>query len=193
MCAGGLPCRVITIEPVELPAGGVLLRPPRAADAPAVLALARDPEVRQWNPRCRIPDEAAAIADCVAGADWSAGHTATFSVVDRESGRYAGTVALHDIDVHDANARIGYRVAPWTRGRGVATSAVRAVAEWAFTRLGLARIGLTHAVGNAGSCRVAQRAGFAVEGLMRSSKRFGDGLLHDEHLHARLATDGAAP
>jgi RimJ/RimL family protein N-acetyltransferase len=42
-------------------------------------------------------------------------------------------------------------------------------------------------VENVGSCRVAQRAGFGLEGVMRSSKRFGDGRLHDEHLHAILA------
>ena len=44
-------------------------------------------------------------------------------------------------------------------------------------------------VDNPASCRVATRAGFALEGTHRSSFRYGDGRLHDEHSHARLAAD----
>ncbi len=177
------------IESVRLGAAGMSLRPPDVADAPAVLLLAQDPDVLMWNPRCRLPDRAAAVADCVSGADWSDGTHATFSIIDDATGAYAGTIALHHIDHDDAQARIGYRVAPWTRGRGVATGSVRAVSQWAFEALRLRRIVLTHAVENTASCRVAHHAGFALEGVMRSSKRFGDGLLHDEHLHALLAAD----
>ena len=46
-----------------------------------------------------------------------------------------------------------------------------------------------HAVENEASCRVAQKAGFALEGITRKSWRYADGNLHDEHLHARLRTD----
>ncbi|GIF98848.1 GNAT family N-acetyltransferase [Catellatospora citrea] len=177
------------IAAVELRAAGTRLRPPEVADAPAVLLLAQDPDVRMWNPRCSIPDLPAAVADCVTGADWSDGAQATFSIIDDATAAYAGTIALHHIDHDNAQARIGYRIAPWTRGRGVATGSVRAVSQWAFTTLRLHRIVLTHAVGNTASCHVAHKAGFALEGVMRASKRFGDGLLHDEHLHARLAAD----
>ncbi|WP_306215172.1 GNAT family N-acetyltransferase [Actinoplanes sp. RD1] len=169
------------MTPVELPVPGALLRPPRVTDAAAVLALAQDPDVRMWNPRCRIPDEAAAVATCLSDADWTSG--ATFSVIDEATGAYAGTVALHDID--NGQAHIGYRVAPWTRGRGLATACVRTVAAWAGTELGLRRILLTHAVENVASCRVAGKAGFGLNGISRASKRFGDGLLHDEHVHVR--------
>ncbi|WP_223884412.1 GNAT family N-acetyltransferase [Micromonospora craniellae] len=42
---------------------------------------------------------------------------------------------------------------------------------------------------NPASCRVAERAGYPVEGTLRESHRYGDGRRYDEHLHARLATD----
>ncbi|WP_305786088.1 GNAT family N-acetyltransferase [Symbioplanes lichenis] len=158
------------------------LRPPHVDDAPAVLALARDPDVRLWNPRCRIPDEPAAVAACLADADWTTG--ATFSILDEATGTYAGTIALHDIDPGRAQAHIGYRIAPWTRERGLATACVRTVAGWASAKLGMRRIVLTHAVENIASCRVAEKAGFALTGTTPASKRFGDGLLHDEHVHA---------
>lgn len=177
------------IEPVELVAGRFHLRPPRISEAQDVLELALDSEVRMWNPRCRITDLPEAVANCLARADWSDGSRATFSIMETDTERYAGNIALHGIDRVNAQAYVGYRIAPWTRGRGVATKSLSAVAAWAFGELRLERIVLTHGVENEASCRVAQKSGFSLEVVMRSAKRFGDGRLHDEHLHALLASD----
>ena len=42
---------------------------------------------------------------------------------------------------------------------------------------------------NPGSCRVAERAGYLLEGTLRDSHRYGDGRRYDEHVHGRLTTD----
>ncbi len=182
----------MTPEPVTLTVGAFLLRPPDVAEHRAVLELGLDPDVRLWNPRCRITDEAGAIQDCRTGADWSDGSHATFSIIHRDSGRYAGNIALHGIDKEAAQAKIGYRIAPWARGQGLATQAVDTVAAWALTERSLCHILLTHAVENTGSCRVAEKSGFRLEKHLPANKRFGDGLVHDEHLHIRDAAEEAA-
>ncbi|MFJ9613693.1 GNAT family N-acetyltransferase [Streptomyces noursei] len=182
----------VPLRPVVLTAGDLLLRPPSVDESSAVLELGLDSDVRMWNPRCRITDEASAIEDCLAGADWSDGSHATFSIVHGPDGRYAGNIALHGIDHVNAQAKVGYRIARWTRGQGVATAAVRSVADWALSELGLNRIVLTHGVENTASCRVAHKAGFDLEGTMRMAKRFGDGRLHDEHLHALISRSAAS-
>jgi RimJ/RimL family protein N-acetyltransferase len=46
-----------------------------------------------------------------------------------------------------------------------------------------------HAVGNEASARIAEKAGFMLEGRMRRSYRHGDGERHDELLWARLRDD----
>jgi RimJ/RimL family protein N-acetyltransferase len=176
--------------PVILPVGDVVLRPPSIAEHCAVLELGLDPDVRLWNPRCQITDEASAIQDCLTGADWSDGSHATFSIIHGETGRYAGNIALHGIDAETAQAKIGYRIAPWTRGQGVATQAVEGLAAWAFTQLSLRRIVLTHATENTASCRVAHKTRFRLERILPAHKRFGDGLVYDEHLHIRDAECG---
>lgn len=89
------------------------------------------------------------------------------------------------LDPDSGEARIGYRVARWTRGQGAATHAVNAVADWASQQRALRRILLTHAVENTASCRVAEKGGFRLERLLPANKVFGDGLVHDEHLHVR--------
>jgi len=168
-------------------AGPLVLRAPSAEDAADVLALLHDPEVLRWNAVPDVVDVPTAAEWCARSADWSAGDHATFAVL--ESGRLVGTVSVHQIDHVQGTAEIGYRVAPWARGRGVATLALGAAASWALGEEGLVRVQLYHAAGNPASCRVAEKCGFRYEGTLRSSFVYGDGRRHDEHLHARLATD----
>ena len=67
----------------------------------------------------------------------------------------------------NASAEIGYWVAPEARGRGVAPTAVRAVCRWAFSTKGLELIEWRAEVGNEASRRVAEKAGFRMEGELR--------------------------
>jgi RimJ/RimL family protein N-acetyltransferase len=106
-----------------------------------------------------------------------------------EDDRLVGSVSLHKIDVEQADVEVGYWVAPWARRKGYATRAVLAASQFAFTRLAMHRIHLYHSAGNPGSCAVARGAGFLHEGTLRQSFRYSDGAYHDEHLHARLASD----
>ncbi len=179
----------LAIDPVRLTVGRLVLRPPEEGDAVDALAMVRDPESALWNPAPGVVDVATARDWCARLADWSDGDHATFSVLDAGTGRLLGNVSLHKVDRDRSIAEMGYRVGPWARGGGVATTAVRAVTDWAFTRLGLRRVQLYHAVANAASCRVAVKAGYLDEGTLRSAAEYGDGLRYDEHLHGRLAKD----
>ena len=80
-----------------------------------------------------------------------------------------GNVSLFAIDTDDRVAKIGYRVLPSARGRGVARQMVDAVTRWAFESRGLMRVQLEHSVHNPASCRVAEAAGFVLEGTTRSA------------------------
>lgn len=171
---------------MELSVGRWVLRRPRPAEALEALALLQDPEVALWNPAPVVLDLDGARAWCERGADWSSSHS-TFSVVDPAGGRLLGNVSLFAIDSEHLTASIGYRVVPDVRRRGVATAAVSAVAAWALGPRGLARVSLQHATANVASCRVAEKAGFELEGTMRSASVYGDGRRHDDHLHARVA------
>ncbi|MEH1017055.1 GNAT family N-acetyltransferase [Micromonospora sp. CPCC 206060] len=173
--------------PVELSRAKLLLRPWRVDDAHAVLAALRDPEIAQWNPSPGGTDLPGALDWIRRRADWSDGDHASFAVCRPEDGLLLGSVSLHRI--HAGDASIGYWTVPAARGQAVATRAVQVVTAWAFPQFGLHRIELCHAVPNAASCRVAERAGYPAEGTLRESYRYGDGRRYDEHLHARLVTD----
>ena len=176
-------------EPVEIAAGRLQLRPWESIDAPALLIAAQDPDIRLWNPAAEVVDLGTARAWCAARADWSGGDHASWAVKEPTTGALLGSVSLYHLDAANLSGQVGYWVLPQARGHGVATGAVSAAAGFAFGALGLVRLELFHAVENPSSCRVAEAAGLRLEGVHRSSYRYGDGLLHDEHCHARLADD----
>jgi RimJ/RimL family protein N-acetyltransferase len=174
----------------RLETAGLILRPPAEEDAPEAFTLLNDAQVRRWNPARECPDVATAEAWCRDGADWSDGTHATWHALDRRSLRMVGNVSLFAIDTDDRVAKIGYRVLPAARGRGVARAMVDVVTRWAFESRGLMRVQLEHAVGNAASCRVATAAGFALEGTLRSAYAVpGTGDREDCHVHGRLPAD----
>ena len=73
---------------------------------------------------------------------------------------------------------VGYWIAPWARGQGVATKATRAVAQWAFDQ-DFYRLELLAAKENPGSIRVALAAGFGREGVRRDGGPTRDGGRQD--------------
>ncbi|MFJ8444472.1 GNAT family N-acetyltransferase [Kitasatospora griseola] len=175
--------------------GDVLLHPwgRKTAEPDTVLndliAAATDPLIALWNP-LSTADRSDALAWLEArDGGWDRGDSASFAALAASGGALLGGVTVRWVDRADGLAMIGYWTLPTARGRGVATRATRAVTGWAFATADARRIEIAHAVGNEASCRVAHRCGYLPEGTLRDSHLFGDGAHHDEHLHARLATD----
>lgn len=173
-------------RPVRLEACGVVLREYRPSDELDLILAFADEEIARWNPGPPGPDAAGEFLR--RRNDWSGSDHASWAVADARD-RLVGSVSLHKIDVDQADAEIGYWVAPWGRRKGHATEAVMAASRFAFAQLGLHRLYLYHAVDNSGSCAVAHAAGSVHEGTLRKSFKYADGAYHDEHLHGLLAAD----
>jgi RimJ/RimL family protein N-acetyltransferase len=159
----------------------LVIRPWRVSDVDAVVGAFRDPAIQRWHVRTMTPAQA---RDWIGSwADrWAAGSDADWAVTD--SDRVVGHVGFRRID--GGCAGISYWTLPAARGRGVAVRAAVAASAWMIERLGLHRIQLMHSTLNEASCRVAVKAGFAAEGVARSSGLHADGW-HDMHVHARIA------
>ncbi|GAA3780581.1 GNAT family N-acetyltransferase [Streptomyces coacervatus] len=177
-----------TPQPV-LPTGdGLVLRPWRAEDAPAVHEAFQDPLMHQWHLMASGSEEEA--AGWIEGwlKQWEGERVAQWAVVDADSDRLLGRVALREIALVDGLAKVAYWTTAAARGRGVAARATSTLTHWAFEEIGLHRLELLHAAANQASCRVAAKTGFALEGIKRSAFRHPDGW-HDMHLHARVRGD----
>jgi RimJ/RimL family protein N-acetyltransferase len=158
------------MDPVEITAGRLHLRPFRSSDAPAVHAACQDPEIQRWTtvPSPYREADARSFVEEFCPNEWATGRGVVFAVVDSRGGDLLGSLGLSGVDRADGLAEIGFWTAPWARRRGVTVEAVGAVCRWAFAELGRERIEWQAGVGNIGSRRVAERAGFIVEGMLRS-------------------------
>lgn len=147
----------------------IVLRPIAAADVEAVADLGRDPAMQRWTtvPSPYTPADATAfVARCAAGwADEGPLTLAIEALDDLGVARFAGNVSLRPDGAGAAS--IGFALAPWARGRGVMSRAVRLFLGWGFDALDLQVVHWQAHEGNWGSRRVAWACGFRVEGLVR--------------------------
>jgi RimJ/RimL family protein N-acetyltransferase len=138
-------------------ADGIALRPRTEEDVPAITAACQDEEIPRWTevPSPYTEDDAREFLRKMPDAQ---------AIVDARTDEFLGTVGWR----LDRNVQVGYWVKKEARGRGVATSALRLLARWAIEELGAQRVQLLAEPANVASQRVAEKAGFRREGLLRS-------------------------
>jgi [ribosomal protein S5]-alanine N-acetyltransferase len=176
-----------------LAAGGVVLRRLEPGDVPWITAACSDRELSRYIPAIPYPyakADAWAFLERAAHA-WAEGSAATFVISNAPDGTGMGTIGLHLAAGDTGLAEVGYWLAREARGHGAATIAARLVSRWAFTELGIERLSLQTALGNVASQRVAERAGFTREGLLRAWLPTPNGRRHSV-MFSLLATDTTA-
>ncbi|MDI1460523.1 GNAT family protein [Catellatospora sp. KI3] len=145
----------------------ITLRPAELRDADSVLLTCTDPESLRWTTIPLGYDRAMAegfTTDYAPG--WWQRREGACWVVAGADGSYVGQLDLR-IGKDPEVADVGFVTAPYARGRGYMSAALRAAAEYGLRELGLARVEWKAHVGNDGSRRVAEKAGFRLEGVQR--------------------------
>jgi RimJ/RimL family protein N-acetyltransferase len=168
---------VLTGEP--LVDGPTALRPWRDSDLEALVRACQDPEIARWTPVPENCGEGEARAYLMRRYDAiHAGVEAPFAIVNAADGTdLLGSISLVRLAWEHGRGEVGYWLAREARGQGHSTRAVRLICKWGFESLGLARIELLAATGNPASQRVAERAGFTREAVLRSYFRGKHGLM----------------
>ena len=151
------------------------------------LSAYQDPAIRHWHTRQPAPQDEVHERFERYRRGWEE-ETGVSWAVTGEGGKVLGRIALGSLNLADGDAGCGYWVLPAARGAGVAARALTAVSGWALGEAGFHRLHLDHSTRNPASCRVAAKAGFRLEGTMRSAAVHSDGR-HDMHLHARIRGD----
>jgi ribosomal-protein-alanine N-acetyltransferase len=156
--------------PVEgITDGPIRIRLRADADDTAIVAACQDPEIPRWT---RVPEP----YDESAAAEWAvesqrqreAGEGLHLIVADADTDELLGSIGVQDVRRAESRCDIGYWLARQARGRGVMTRAVRLLSRWVFDNLPIERIQITVQPENDASRAVAERAGYAFEGILRS-------------------------
>jgi len=145
---------VIAPDP-RLAADGVVLRVPDDGDASWITEAYDDPDIARF------------IVGTPPPRRWGSATDAEFVIADAARAEPLGVISLRIAEPDPGLAAVGFWLRPEARGRGAATVAVQLIARWAFDELGVQRLELTTAPENVASQRVAERAGFTREGVLR--------------------------
>ncbi|MFD7500476.1 GNAT family N-acetyltransferase [Streptomyces sp. NPDC059850] len=194
------------MEPVTLTTERLVLRPFRPSDAPAVHAACQDPDILRWThvpaPYARAHAEDFVRRTCPEG--WRDDRTYNFALVTRGEGAgdsegsegelvgAMGLIRLARLHSPERQAELGYWTARQHRRRGYTGEAARAVAEWAFTALGVERLEWSTEAGNEASRAVALAVGFRMEGTDRAGI-VREGTRRDAWRGALLPSDWGLP
>lgn len=104
---------------------------------------------------------------------------------DKHSGALVGGSGLHGADWTTRTFEVGY----WSRtgygGKGLITEGVRALSDHALRELGAHRVFLTCDDQNIRSWRLAERAGFRLEGILVNERLNLQGRLRSTRVYAR--------
>ncbi len=127
-------------------------------------------------------------------ADWWINHVAEETKSQGRSVNWAirkghdliGGIGFHDFKIGKSHkAEIGYWLAKPFWNQGIMTDVVRKVCDFAFTELSLIRVTATVFYFNTGSSRVLEKAGFSLEGHLRSYYK-KDGKIFDGKLYSKI-------
>ena len=169
---------------VELRDGDLVLRSWTFDDVPAIAEACRDPEIARWIPFVPVPytqrDAAEYVEACLAADDGRY----PLAMTSAEDDRLLGSIDLR-VNLMQTG-HIGYWVAREARGRGVCTHALRVICRWAVDELRLGRLELVTDPDNFASQRVAEKAGFQREAVLRAHLIHRDGSRRDSVMFSLL-------
>lgn len=151
-----------------LRADGVVLRPWRLSDVPAVIAAAADPYVPEITTVPASGDELEARAYVERQWDRArAGLGYSFAICEPEEA--VGQIGLWP---RDDVASVGYWLVPAARGRGLAARALATLVDWASAK-GHASLELYAEPWNEASLATARRCGFVEGEIVRAHHQVG--------------------
>jgi ribosomal-protein-serine acetyltransferase len=166
-------CEIILLvhqfDDLEFPYGDLALRRFTTADIAKLVEYGNDPLTQLWLP---IPnpyteEHAKWFIDEYAKELFVSGR-GLLRAIDL-NGQLGGSIDIKKADSTARTCEISYWSAPWVRGRGAMTSALKILAEWILCEQGMERVEVRVATNNMASQRVAEKAGFTREGIARNA------------------------
>jgi RimJ/RimL family protein N-acetyltransferase len=181
--------------PEHLETERLILRVARGSDAQALNAAVCESldHLRRYMPWAQAaPSLAQSNADCRRmQAKFLLREDLTLFTFERRAdggeGDFVGGTGLHRIDWNVRRFELGYWCRTSRQGRGYVTEAAQALTRFAFDALRARRVEVRMDDTNERSWRVAQRAGFALEGVLRRDSLNPQGEPRDTRIYARVA------
>jgi RimJ/RimL family protein N-acetyltransferase len=175
--------------PQEIVTERLFLRAPRFGDGAMVLETVRAslPELKRWMPWA---SDGYALEDA---EEWCRRNAGKFLsreefqfLIFSKQGDHLGSVGVFRFEWSVPRCEIGYWLGTAHCGQGFMTEAVKGVTKLAIDLLHCERVEIRTDGRNERSRRVAERAGFLLDGLLRNEGRDIEGCLRDMAVFSRI-------
>lgn len=116
----------------------------------------------------------------------NADKTAQFCFAVVNDGKVIGSIGVfRQANIHFRTAELGYYLCVESWGKGICTEAVGLACKYVFENTDIVRIYAEPFAENMGSCRVLEKNGFILEGVLRKNA-FKNGKIRDMKLYAKI-------
>lgn len=166
------------------------LRTPRFGDGAIIHSAAMESldDLRRWMPWAQ-GDQPVANYETFARravANFATRDQINMLIFLRDSGELIGTCGMHHIKWNMPTGEIGYWLRSGHTGRGLMTEAVIGWTQYAWM-IGMQRVEIRCNDRNLRSARVAERAGYRLDGVLRNEARDTAGDLCDTRVYSLIA------
>ncbi len=168
----------------------LVIRPLTADDAAPVAEIFSDRQTGRWLavPQRYGPSDGFAWCADLAEERRDRGEGDHYGVVRRVDDRLIGCAWTRRADWIARSIEVSFAIAPDARGYAIASETVDALAVALVLEHGFQRIELRVAAGNVAARRVAEKAGFCYEGLLRNAGQLASGRV-DLEMWSLVAAD----
>lgn len=111
--------------------------------------------------------------------------------LSKNGGELVGGSGLHNPNWQQRSFEVGYWGSTQFAGQGYITEGVRCLSEYALAHLEATRVFLTTDEKNQSSWRLAERAGFQLEGILRNERLNLAGQLRNTKVYSRVAIENS--
>jgi len=175
--------------PSEITTERLLLRVPRIGDGALIIdsVLTSLPKLKPWLPWAT---DQYTVDDA---EDWCRRSASKFLVrkeagyliLNRQTGQHMGNISSFSKDWRVPKFEIGYWLATREVGQGCMTEALEAVTQMTFEHFGARRIEIYTDAENHRSRRVAERAGYLLEGVLKHFSSNSAGQMCSDCMYAK--------
>lgn len=149
---------------------GCIIRKWRLEDKNELAAMLNNKNIlnnlRDGLPYPYTPNDAEEYITAMLSAD----KTKTFAFAIVADDAVVGSIGVFRCDnIHSRTAEMGYYIGEPYWGNGLGTSAVKQVCKYVFDQTDIIRIFAEPFAYNTASCRVLEKAGFQLEGILHSN------------------------
>ncbi|MGZ0040275.1 GNAT family N-acetyltransferase [Paenibacillus ottowii] len=184
------PNPILLSFPEQFQTERLTIRAPQWGDGAAVNEAIRESvnELRPWLPFARnLPTaEESEIRSRQARLKFLDRSDMVLYIFDTASGQFVASSGLHHIDWDARRFEIGYWLRTSWTGKGIIAEAVNSIADFAIQHLHANRVEIRCDSRNTRSAKVAERAGFILEGILRNIEYDEEGSMAHQMVFAKV-------